>query len=245
MARNGYIRSSSPWDSRLLLAKVDRSTIQFDPNFVEDLQPALWIELATEYDAEHFCEYLEQRERGGTLCLSKMFSDFESVWRRDELNHTRGFAYIYSVLYSVSEEELLDRLSSRQPDFHTIEPLLSDEFAICVVLAYDEIATTKSYHNDMVHRYPKFGNPVLIDWIKRVAKDEAWHFENALNIIKANHAHRIPEVPRLLDALLSFDAGGEEYGATFVLDHVANNYTGNFLDSCRSLILERLGLTTE
>jgi hypothetical protein len=240
MAGNGYIKNPSPWESLLVLAGLNRASIEFNPAFVEALEPSLWIELATEYDADNFCEYLKYREAVGTLSLSSMFSDFERIWRRDELNHTRGFARIFSVLYSVKEEELLAKLRNRSPDFRAIESLLVDEFAICVVLAYDEIATTKSYQHDMVHRYPKFGNKALVDWIRLVARDEAWHFENTLTIIKKNHSHRIPEVSGFLDRLMSFDASGAEYGATFILDHSANDYDPTFLDSCRALILRRL-----
>jgi hypothetical protein len=241
MAWNGYIKSPLSWDSLAILSDVNRKSIELNAAFLEALEPSLWIELVTEYDADHFCEYLKLRQATVKLFLSDMFSEFEKIWRRDELNHTRGFARVYSVLYSVSEEELFDRLSNRRSNFSAIEPLLVDEFAICVVLAYDEIATTKSYQYDMVHRYPKFRNQALIDWIRLVARDEAWHFENALNIIKTNHLHRIPEVPSILDQLMDFDVSGKEYQATFVLDHSANNYDSEFLDSCRTLILRRLG----
>jgi hypothetical protein len=243
MAGNGYIKSPPPWESLAVLADINHNSIELNPDFVEKLEPTLWIELATEYDADHFCEYLKYREEKGEIVFSSMFSTFERIWRRDELNHTRGFARIYSVLYSTSEEELLAKLHNRRSDFGAIEPLLADEFAICVVLAYDEIATTRSYQYDLVHRYPRFRSRAMVDWIRLVARDEAWHFENALNIIKENHSCRIPEVPSLLDRLMSFDASGAEYGATFVLDHGANNYDPEFLASCRSFILRRLGLS--
>ena len=242
MVDKDYLKVPPAWESRAVLANVSRSSIEFNPTFVEPLEPSLWIELATEYDAEHFCEYLKSRVAAATLKLSSMFSDFERIWRRDELNHVHGFARVYSVLYSVDDEDLLIRLRNRRPDFCAIEPFLADEFAVCVALAFDEIATTRSYQYDMVHRYPKFGNQDLVDWIRLVARDEAWHFENALYIIRKNHARRIPDVPSFLARLVSYDSRREDYGATFVLDHSANDYTPEFLESCCAIIVRRLGL---
>jgi hypothetical protein len=238
--RNGYIKKTRPWESLAILADLTRDSIEADDAFIRNLEESFWIELATEYDAEHFCEYLRSREAGGTLHLSEMFCDFERIWRRDELNHVRGFARVFSVLYSIDEMELFSRLRSRKPSFRSIEPLLADEFAVCVVLAYDELATTRSYQYDMIHRYPKFGNPALVKWIGLVAKDEAWHFENTLRLVRRHHSARIPEVAGMLDKLVKFDATLSEYGATFVLDHSANSYNAAFLDSCRSFILRRL-----
>jgi hypothetical protein len=233
---------SDPWESRAVLTGVTCDSITFIPEFVDALESAFWIELATEYDAEHFCEHLLVLEKQGHLRRSSDFLAFEKAWRRDELNHTYGFARIYSLLYGIPEDELFARLRLRRPNFDALASLFVDEFTICVVIAYDEIATTRSYQRDLVHRYPVFNNPALVRWIRLVARDEAWHFENALNVIEANHQHRVAEVPAVLDQLVNWDARGEEYGATFVLDHNANNYDRQLLESCRTIILNRFGL---
>jgi hypothetical protein len=233
---------SAPWDSREVLSGLHRNSITFIPELVDALESAFWIELATEYDAEHFCEHLILLEKMGRLRRSSEFLAFEKAWRRDEFNHTLGFARIYSILYGLPEDELFRKLRGRQPNFDALEHLLSDEFTICVIIAYDEIATTRSYQQDLVSRYPVFNNPALMRWIRMVARDEAWHFENALNVINARHQHRISDVPAVLDKLVNWDSRGEEYGATFVLDHNANYYDQRFLESCRTTILRRFGL---
>jgi hypothetical protein len=230
---------AAPWDPRAVLAGVTRDTLTIDPDFVRELEPILWNDLCSEYDAENFCRYLDDRERAGTLRRTPEFRAFEAAWRKDELNHTIGYATLYALLYEATVPAVLDRLRARPVDFAPIAHLLADEFRMCVALAYDEIATTRSYKDDLDTRYPRFANPALLDWIRRVTRDEGFHFANIIRVIKKNHAHRARELPAVLDELVAWDSTGGEYQGTFVLDHEGGQFTPGFLAECRRLILRQ------
>lgn len=234
---------AAPWDSLVALTRVARESLRIDPDYVRELEPALWNDLAAEYDAEHFCRYLDDRETAGTLHRSPEFRAFEAAWRRDEWNHTVGYARVYSLLYEVPEAEVLDRLRTRAVDFGPIEHLLGDEFRVCVALAYDELATTRVYHDDLASRYPRFGNRDLLAWMRRVTRDEGFHFANVVRVIRANHADRLRELPGALDDLIAWDEHGGEYRGTFVLDHDGAQYTPEFVAECRRLILRQFPKT--
>jgi len=234
---------SDPWDSLQVLANVKRADLKISEEQLTELEPLLWNELASEYDAENLCQFLQLQEEAGQLKRSAPFLAFEATWRRDELNHTLGFARIYSLLFNVEENELFARLQSRPHNFTPIARFLDDEFKICLVIAYDEIATTRAYWEDYRDRYPRWGNPDVVEWIRLVTRDEAFHFANVLEVIKECHAERILEVPAIIDEFIQWDSGGNEYRATFVLDHEADQFDDGFLATCRRIILRQLDLT--
>ncbi len=108
-----------------------------------------------------------------------------------------------------------------------------------MTLAFDVIATTKAYQDARERWYPRFCNPKVLDWIRLVARDEAFHFQNLLNVIVSGHFDRLHEAAALLDELIRADLAGIGYRATFVLDHQGQQYSPDFLESCRSIRLRR------
>lgn len=155
----------------------------------------------------------------GRLTLGPEFAAFERLWRRDELDHAIGFAKVYAVLYGEDERSVLDRLRSREADFSGLEAFLGDELSVCLVLAYDELATTRSYAADWHDFYPRFGDERLTRWIQRVAADEARHYGNLVRVLRTAHAHELGRAPGLLDAICRRDLEAHPYRGTFVLDH--------------------------
>src|SRR5689334_11709840 len=67
LVSSGWPVLTDPWDSLAVLAGVTRKELRIDPEFVRELEPVLWNDLASEYDAENFCRYLEGCEGAGTL----------------------------------------------------------------------------------------------------------------------------------------------------------------------------------
>jgi hypothetical protein len=199
----------------------------------------LWSDMESEYDAENFCQHLRQ----SGLSFTPEFQEFEQIWRRDELNHYIGFRQIYSQLYHNSAEEIDRSMAARQPDFAPLQEFLQDEFSICVIVAYDEIATTRSYCQDF-RLYKSFGSKPIANWIKYVTKDEGLHYDNALCLIGQHHSHRLPEITGLVERLIEFNLEeNHQYKSTFLLNHEQSEYfTPDFLHQCGDLICQRFGL---
>ncbi len=227
-----FTPKSLPWNSKEVLNGLTRSDFTTSEQEVADLHELFWNDLCSEYDAENICNYMER----GNFNFTSEFKAFEKVWRRDEYNHYLGFRQIYSLLYKVPEEEIKVRLEQRQPDFDPIRSFLEDEFVTCLVFAYDEIATTKAYSTD--HEiYKSFGDTRLYEWIRKVTRDESFHFTNCMEVIKRRHPHRIPETPRYIQKFIEWDLGGHEYKGTFVLDHEGYYFTPAFLNNCGRIII--------
>ncbi len=173
--------------------------------------------------------------------LSSEFKAFEVLWAQDELNHYEGFRDIYSLFYGDAVKTVDDKMSARIPDFTSIAHFLNDEFTALVVLAYDEIATARAYQMDF-SLYKKFGPKPLAEWIKLVAQDEFFHFDNVIEIIKACYSERVSEVSSIVKHLIDYDLSDEAYNSTFVLDHKGYYFSPDFLEKCGSIICARLSL---
>lgn len=224
-----FTPKSIPWSSLALIGELGRQDIVLSDHIIAEHKSTFWDNLCSEYDAENFCLFLQI----GSFILSSEFKAFEFVWRRDEFNHHLGFRHIYSILYDVPVKDIAKKLEQRQVDFAPIQNLLEDEFKICLLLAYDEIATTKSYALDYEF-YKSFGNDNFHSWIKLVTRDEAYHFNNCMEIIGKNFYNRIGEIPALVDDFIRWDLSRNEYKGTFVLDH--DNYSEDFLKSSGQII---------
>ena len=222
---------SQPWDSDSLVGQLTRNDVTLPESDIMNFKPNLWNDLCSEYDAENFCNYLKDKK----YKLSNDFKAFEFVWRRDEFNHYLGFRHIYSIFYEKPEQEILSELNSRLIDFEPISNMLEDEFQICLLIAYDEIATTKSYSQDYDF-YNLFEHKNFLKWIKKVARDEAYHFNNCMELIGKNHYHRVSEIPNLVDKFIEWDLNGGEYNGTFVLDHEGHYFTEDFLSGCGKIM---------
>jgi len=193
---------------------LQRGDIRLSDAELDALRPAFWNFLCSEDDSRHlYARALQRRDRYSSGLLS-----FLESWRADEANHANGFARIYRTFYGDDGEALDARLAQRNADFSRISELLDDEFLFCLVLAYDELATTHAYHRDFMF-YDSLGPAELKTWIRLVRNDEALHFANLIRLIGEQHRHRIPEARRALDRILEVDVRGEAYEATFVLDH--------------------------
>ncbi|HLA58245.1 MAG TPA: hypothetical protein VK622_05775 [Puia sp.] len=224
-----FTPKSHPWSSDKLIGHININNITLSTETISQFQNVFWDYLCSEYDADNFCLFLDTYNG----YLSSDFKAFEYVWRRDEYNHYLGFRHIYSTFYRLPYHEIDAKLKQRHVDFNPILPMLSDEFKICLMLAYDEIATTKSYAADYSF-YESFGPKELLKWIKLVTRDEAYHFNNCMELIRKNHFHRIAEIPDLVDQFVNWDLDRNEYVGTFILDH--NNYGIDFLQSCANIM---------
>lgn len=222
---------SFQWDSMQMLQGITRDDLTINETEILELEELFWNDICSEYDADNFCQFLKK----SGIRLSSEFKIFEAIWQRDEWNHYLGFRQIYSLLYQKSCEEIDELVAAREVDFSPILEFLEDEFMICLVLAYDEIATTRSYRMDF-ELYKSFGPQPLADWIKCVARDEAVHFSNILNIIRLCHSEHIPKVPKFVKKLVDYDLANHDYKGTFVLDHKGYYFTPDFLYKCSQTI---------
>lgn len=230
-----FVPRSIEWSSSSILDQLDPKSFGLTPERQKELRDLFWNDLCSEYDAENFCRYYES----SGLKYSQEFQAFERAWRRDEWNHYIGFRDIYSALYDVPQEEIHREQEKRPVDFGPIQPFLEDEFTMTLLLAYDEIATTKAYAMDY-DLYGSFPNPNLLDWIKLVTRDEAFHFGNCIDVIRLRHQDRIPEAPEKVRKFVEWDLAGNEYQGTFVLDHHGYYFTPDFLQGCADTILHQL-----
>jgi hypothetical protein len=197
-------------------------------NNLHELKRIIWHDLCAEYDSQNLYQYLQK----SGLKFTDDFQLFLKYWQSDEWNHFQGFYHIYSLLSDQSSAEIEHQLNNRKVDFSPISKFLEDEFKICLLFAYDEIATTKSYSMDF-DLYKSLGSPQLYQFLKLVTRDEAYHFGNILQVISRNHGHRIPEIKTHLQKLIDWDINEGFYQGTFVLSHEDKNYfTQAFLQSC-------------
>lgn len=229
-----YTSKSRPWNALELLAPISSDMIMLSQDARDAVEPQLWKDLTSEYDAEHFCVMLEDSR----LAFSDEFISFEKVWRRDEYNHYLGFRRIYSMFYGESEAAITRRLEERKPDFSDIREFFEDEFKLCILLAYDEHVTTQAFNED-IEFYRELGIPEFNQWIRLVKGDEAIHYMNALRVAQTRHRHRLAEAAALLDYILDLDLSGE-YKATFVLDHKGHPFTDDMLRESKQTVLDAL-----
>lgn len=222
---------SIPWSTDELIGRFRRNDILLDDETIAEIRDGLWNDLSSEYDAENFCNYL----KASGIKLSDDFKAFEYVWRRDEFNHYEGFRRIYSLLYDRPEKDIIEEMESRPVNFDPIRPMLEDEFKVCLLIAYDEIATTKNYSSEY-ELYHSFGPANFLRWIKNVTRDEAYHFNNSMELIGKNFKDRIVEIPNLVDNFIDWDLNGGEYHGTFVLDHDGPYFTSEVLNTCGTII---------
>lgn len=226
---------STQWDSVAMLCGITPQDLNVTDELLDEVHDIIWGDLCSEYDAKHFCDYLRQ----SGLPFTPEFNAFEKIWRRDEFNHYAGFRQIYSLLYHKSCDEIDQAMAAHQPNFAPIQEFLRDEFSICVLIAFDELATTRSYCQDF-DLYKSFGPKPLANWIKYVTKDEGLHYGNALQVITQCHQHRLSELPSLIKRLIEYNLEeNHQYNSTFVLNHEQDNYfTPDFLRECGNIILK-------
>jgi hypothetical protein len=227
---SSIVAKTHPWDLDSYLDRMYRAPILLPAAEIAERRE-FFIEAAqTEFDAEFLCQHLEQ----SGVSWTPEFLAFEREWRRDEYRHYVGFRCIYGRLYpDAGETALKEEIESALPDFTPIQSSLRDEFNVLTAIMFDEACTAKSYADELKF-YARFGDPVFAEWVRHIAHDEANHMNNTLAVLKARHAHRLAEVPALLDGFVAHDQSGVSYRNTFLFDH--ESYTFEFV----AVVVERL-----
>lgn len=203
------------WTASAVCASWDATSFAAPPATRAALHDSLWHSLTTEYDARHLSAYLRQQ----AIPLSPAFWAMERAWAEDEQNHCLALSWLYSRLYGVAEPLITDHLRTRQPDFSLLSPLLRDEFRLCVVLAFDELASTRAYARD-VATYAQLGAPAAT-LLRYAARDEMLHCCNAVDVLVSQHGLRLPEIGPVIDEVIAHDTSPQfSYRATFLLDQI-------------------------
>lgn len=205
--------------STALLDGVTTESLRFAAADFAPLRSTMEKAIHAEHDAELLCKELERRVAAGALTLTPAFRAFEHAWRRDELDHTIGFAQVHGAIYGEDPRAILEGLRARRADFVALDAFLRDELSLCLLLAYDELATTRSYARDWHDLYPRLACEQVTTWIQRVAADEARHYHNLLEVLRGEHRGSLRRAPGILDAILEADLLRPRYQATFALDH--------------------------
>lgn len=224
---------SGPWDSEALLCGLRNADFSNSNNDLNYYKPIIWNDLCSEYDSLFFRNELARMP----FAVS---SDLEAIipsWRADEDNHYRGLRRIFPLMYGGSSEDIDSELSRRVPDFTPLAAFMTSELRLCLLLAFDEVVTLRSYVDDYQF-YDAFGAPALSNWIRRVVRDESLHFSNFVTLIGKCHAHDAEiEAEAIVHEILSHDLRAGTYGATFVLDHTGPQFTAGFLEVCAKTLL--------
>jgi hypothetical protein len=212
-----------------------RGKIRIPPDDRDGFEKELWNDLCSEYDSLHFYRHaLSSR-----LEPSLEFREFLDAWRDDESNHAEGFLHLYLECFSADAAGIRRRLEARASDFSKLSWFFEDEFRLCLLIAYDERATTVSYHLDRTF-YRELGGPVLENWIARVRADEALHLANLVNLIRYRHHARIPEARKVMERIVELDVDQSSYAGTFVLDHTGSPFNPEMLRGCADRIINKL-----
>lgn len=224
-----FIPKSKNWDSITILGGLTRKDIVLPQSYLEEKRNFFFHAAYTEFDAENFCRHLDTLNNN----FSPEFMAFEKLWRKDEQNHYIGFRYIYSIMFDQSIEDVARSIEDRPYDFSRLAAFFKDEFIICVLIAFDEILTTKGYIGEQ-KLYQSFGNLAFLKWFKTVTRDEVYHFKNIMEVIRIRHFNRIDEIPKILESFINWDIQENEYTGTFVLDH--DLYSRDLLQHGASMI---------
>ena len=167
--------------------------------------------MSVEFDAKNLYQYL-----ASNLKMSFELEQILKPWYYEELKHADAFRRILHIVYGLDEQELLNQLQASVANFCPFESLLDDEFKICVLLAYDECSTTIAYRKDSF--YERMGPVAFKKWHRLVIADEARHLKNAVKLIQSKFPHRIKEVTKVLEDIISMEAIAPPYHGTFIFD---------------------------
>jgi len=220
---------SNDWNSMDFLKGLSRKDIELSDEFLNENKDSFLFATYTEFDAKNLSRHLDSLD----INFTPEFMAFKKFWKRDEENHYTGFRYIYSIMFNEEEEKVANVIESRPYNFGNLKDFLHDEFTICLLIAYDEILTTKAYSSER-KLYSSLGNAAFYDWMRKVTIDEAFHFHNIMEVIRLRHSHRILEIPRIVTSLVNLDLERNNYEGTFVMDH--ESYFFDFLKSGVSVI---------
>ena len=195
------------------------------------LEDVLRWDLLSEFDARFFSAHL--RTLG--IEFTPAFLEIEHEWARDEERHYRLFRTAYDTVIGLNEEFEAE-LANRSADFEPIAHLLEDEFSICCLGAYDELATVRAFRANIAN-YDKLG-PEFGKVVRRVIADEARHYHGFLTVLQNEHAHRADEAEAALQRIRNTE--GTAYGNTFVLDHDDPIFTDAIYDEAEAILLRHI-----
>jgi hypothetical protein len=196
----------------------------------------------SEGDSQSLYDYIMIRQD----LLSPGFRSMLDLWLEDELKHYQALRRVYHCIAGVSFTEMDRLFSARVHEIQPIEILLVDEFTLLVAMMFDEIGSVYSYRRDLQEYYRHFG--LAIRQIgHHLVKDEGMHFNNAAELLLAQHPHRLGEVQNLLEQIATLEQSLGKYHQTFFLDHAQEQYRfpHHFNSVLIRLILARLGLGTQ
>ncbi|MGN2434186.1 hypothetical protein [Pseudomonas syringae] len=198
------------WSSRALFSDI-ASSGWVNPGIDTSYQDFFMADLVSEYDSVNLYNFLYPRRES----FSPYFVQYLDFWYIDERNHADGFFELNRLIFDTPEESLLKKLHGRSADFSGLTDILSSEFNLLLMFAYDEYVSVKTYKKDIF--YDDFGHPNFKLWIKNLIADEAIHFGNAVKILKTYYPHRLKEAEGVLRLIA--DLEGDDYKNTFLFDH--------------------------
>jgi hypothetical protein len=234
---------SISWDGAALLSGQEHLLVQSQlcdaltrkiwtfPSFRE----LLWHELCSEHDSVYFYQFAHQSR----INFSPEYQMFEKAWLEDEWRHHTGFKFLYTHFFDQTPDAIHTLMNQRNQNFSDLAELVTDEFSVCVLLAYDEAVTAKAYSMDYPI-YDSLNNRNLSKWIRLVARDEVYHCRNLVELIRRFHNRRLGELAATLDRIVDRDRTRNGYGATFVLDH--EGFPSHLLETARTLVLKGCGI---
>ncbi|WP_256574749.1 hypothetical protein [Pseudomonas sp. B15(2017)] len=198
------------WSSRAIFEDISSSG-WVNPGIDASFREFFMADLVSEYDSINLYNFLYPKRRE----FSPYFVQYLDFWYADERNHADGFFELNRLVFGTGEAELVNALKHRVGDFSGLEDILSSEFNLLLLFAYDEYVSVKTYKKDTF--YQNFGHSGFNSWIKNLIADEAIHFGNAVKILKTFHADRLNQAEDVLNAIAGFE--GEAYKNTFLFDH--------------------------
>ena len=198
------------WSARLIFEDIAKSG-WVNPGIDHSFKNFFMADLVSEYDSVNLYHFLYSRRKE----FSPYFVQYLDFWFADERNHADGFFEMNRLIFGTPEVDLIQKLQGRTADFAGLDRILSSEFNLLLMFAYDEYVSVKTYKKDTF--YDDFGHPGFKDWIKHLIADEAIHFGNAIKILKSCHTEKLYEAENILNMISSFEGG--DYKNTFLFDH--------------------------
>ena len=206
---------------------------------VANFRTLLSRDVFSEGDSQLLYDYVLDRK-----CeMSDAFIQMLTLWLQDELKHYEGLRRVYRSIAHVSYDEMDRIFAARTHSIEPIQTLLKDEFTILVSLMFDELGSVYSYRRDLKEYYRHFDTAIR-KMGHHLVRDEGMHFNNAAEVLLTQHAHRLSEVPELLDSISRLEKSLTTYHKTFFLDHAQeqHRFPPQFNQVLIQVILGRLNL---
>ena len=122
------------------------------------------------------------------------------------------------MMYGIPIFEIAKSVRQRVSGFSELARFITDEFRVCVLLAYDEMVTARAYAADFPI-YDSLGDDNLSQWIRKVCREEIRHCLAMVELLRLRYPLRLSEIQSSIDELARYDSRSADYTGTFVLDH--------------------------